>query len=139
MNCTCPHCGSPRTQALRVLHIAGVRRYDWDTSSLFYYRGAAGIRATTGRGRSRSLISELARPPVPWFTEALGDGGIAVVIVVVTLLAGWWGFGLAVGSLLVVAIAGGRTHGAAHARALEEWNASFHCARCGTIFRESPT
>ena len=139
VNCICPHCGSPRTQALRVLHVAGIRRYDWQTSSLFYYRGAAGIRATSGRGRSQSLLSELATPPVPWITEALRGGGVAALIAIVTLLTGWWGFALAVGGLLVVAVVGGKENGAAHARALEEWNASFRCARCGTIFRESPT
>jgi len=134
VNCDCPHCGSLRTQALPMLHAAGIRRYDWHSNSLFYYRGAAGIRSTRGRGRSQSHLSELSRPPVASTTAALRTGA-ALVIVILTIFGGWSGFGLAVGGLLVLAIVRGIAEGDDHARALEDWHVSFRCARCGTIFR----
>jgi hypothetical protein len=137
VNCDCPYCGSTRTQALSVLHTDGVREYAWTSDSLFYYRRAFGLRLTAGRGRSRSPVVELARPPVPATRQLIAGGFGTFLVVICTLLAGWSGFWFAVICLIVLAVFGGRAESVAHAQALEHWRASFRCARCGTIFRAS--
>jgi hypothetical protein len=134
VDCDCPRCGSTQTRALSVLHQNGVRVSESSTSGLFYYRRALGAHASRTQGRSQTLVSASAAPPVAPTTKFLTGGGVPVVLIVGLMVGGAPGFWVAFGLLVVIAVLGGKSDAKPQAAQQHLWSSSFRCNRCGTVF-----
>jgi hypothetical protein len=134
VKCDCPNCGSCRTQAISLIHANGLRRRKSTSGSLFYYRGSVGVSSTRGTGEYQSLSSSLAAPPVAASTAFLRSPIPVALVFALTLAAGWPGFWLAAGIVLLIALLGGAAEGESHRHAQAKWRSTFRCGRCGIVF-----
>jgi hypothetical protein len=134
LDCDCPRCGSRNTKALSVLHTDGARDSSYRRDGWFYFRRSFGVHRSTTRGRSQTLTSQMAAPPVPSVTRFLQGGGVPVTLLVGMFLGGAPGFYVALAALIWIAIASGRDADRSHARHLQDWASTFRCPRCGTVF-----
>ena len=129
IDCDCPHCGSRNTKAFSVIHCDGTRQADYRKDGWFYYRRSFGIHSSRTRGRSQSLTAQLAAPPAP---QTLTGGGVAAILFIGALLGGATGFYIALGVVVLLAVLGSDTK--SHVQALLQWQSTFRCGRCGTVF-----
>lgn len=134
LDCDCPRCGSRRTKALSVLHRDGTRDARYRRDGWFYFRRSFGVDGSTTRGRSQTLTSQMASPPLPSTTRFLQGGGVPITLIVGGLLGGAVGLAIALAVLVWIAIASGRDDDRSQARRLKQWESTFRCGRCGTIF-----
>lgn len=134
INCDCPRCASRNTKAFSVLHRDGVKDSLFRRAGWSYFFHTFGIYGSTTRGRSQTLTSQLAAPPVPSATRFLRGGGVLVVLLLGAALAGATGVGLALAALIWFAVTSGRNNDRLHGQRLQQWGSTFRCGRCGTVF-----
>ncbi len=106
LDCDCPRCGSAKTMALSA-HQSGVRLSEYRTSGLFYFRRSLGAHASRTQGRSQTLNSVNATPPVPPTTRFLTGAGVPVTLLIGVWIGGAPGFWVAFGLLIALAASAG--------------------------------
>jgi len=134
IDCDCPRCGSTNTKAFSVLHRDGAKDSRSRRDGWFYYRRSFGVHGSTTRGRSQSLTSQVTAPPVPSVTRFLQGGGVPVTLILGALVGGTPGFVVALVALIGIAISSGRADDRAQAQNFRQWESTFRCGRCGTVF-----
>lgn len=134
IDCDCPRCGSRNTKAFSALHHDGARDAHYRRNGWFYFRRSFGVQGSTTRGRSQTLTSQIASPPVPTVTRFLQGGGVPLLLILGALAGGPTGFLVGLAVLVALAVAFGKQDLHPHDQRLREWSSSFRCNRCGTVF-----
>lgn len=134
LDCDCPRCGSRNTKALSVLHRDGTRDTRYRRDGWFYFRRSIGVHSSITRGRSQSLTSQLAGPPLPAMTQFLSSGGVPLVLILGAILGGATGFSVGLAILVALAVAFGKRDAVPHDKNVREWSSTFRCNRCGAVF-----
>lgn len=132
----CPKCNSDNTQRLSVIYQSGTQHIS-TTSRTYGGGGGSGFgvggASTTTSGTSQSYLASKAAPPKK---KPLA---LAIGIIVVGFLAFYVQFLLA----LLILAAGGflaykafRYNKEVYPGLRQEWQRSWHCNKCGTIYIE---
>src|SRR5262249_12502070 len=107
---------------------------EYHSSGLFYFRRSFGAHASRTQGRSQTLNSVNASPPVPPTTRFLTGAGVPGALLVGVWIGGAPGFWVAFGLLIALAVLGGRRDVKSWDNQHRLWSSSFRCSRCGTVF-----
>jgi hypothetical protein len=127
INCDCPRCGSRNTKSLSVLYGDGTRKSTSRKDGLFYYRRSIGLHTSTTRGQSQTLSAANSAPP----SSSIGTTAMLLIVVgAVVAGAAWYWIGFWI--IVLLAVAGSDAKDEEHR--LREWQATFRCGRCGTVF-----
>ena len=138
INADCPHCGSRNTKALPVIYQDGTRDSRSQRNGVFYYRRSLGLHTSTTRGRSQTLSAKLAEPPHSG-NDFFRGAAVPVLLIIGGLMGGETGFFGALVLLVILAVIVGI--GSRHDPKSEQWESTFRCGRCGTVFaviKEAP-
>lgn len=134
MNCNCPQCGSHNTKAFSVLYRDGERISRYTRNGWHTFRGGFGVHSSVATGRTRTLTSQMAAPPVPLVSHLLRSGMVPFVLIIAAVVWGSTGFFVALVVLVILALLGAVIDAENHERNLAHWQNSFRCGRCGTVF-----
>jgi hypothetical protein len=130
IECNCPICGSRSTKSLPIIYESGQRMGRSTRNSLW---ASTSGRVWAGRSvtesHSASLIAANAAPPgtMPWLT-------LLIPLIVMVVIFNWSMWLVPVVMFSVAILYGGSDAYIQTRQAIENWEKSFRCLRCGAIF-----
>lgn len=130
ISCNCPACGSRNTKSLQVIFESGQRVGRSTRNSLYAsLSGSVWAGRSTTESHSSSLIAANAAPPGPLPWPAIG---IPLIVGVVFFKWPIWIVPVVMFSIAI--LYGSSDLYAQRLKQANDWQKSFQCLRCGTVF-----